>query len=152
MREIPAGFVLQPDGSYGKASRIAPEPRRSDLPTKTASPSLPKAPNDYSERFSAACKAAGLPAPTPEYLFAAPERRYRADFAWPDQRVMLEVEGGIWRKGGGAHSHPTNILRDMERTNEATVRGWRLLRFQPEKLTKPETMETIKRAIAWKTA
>jgi Protein of unknown function (DUF559) len=170
MKELPPGWIKQSDGSYSKLSLVlakerAPEklyeadnplPSRVTItfltegqPTGIKKKESKQEASRYASRFIAACVAAGLPTPIPEYLFAAPERRYRADFAFVDARVMVEIDGGVWRKGGGAHSHPLNIIRDMERTNEATVRGWRLLRFMPEKLTKSETMETIRRAIHW---
>jgi Protein of unknown function (DUF559) len=126
-----------------KCPTARPKHKKASRQPKTAK----TAPNAYSERFLAACRVAGLPEPVPEYPFAAPERKYRADFAFVEHKVIVEVEGGVWRKGGGAHSHPLNILRDMERTNEATIRGWRLLRFVPEKLLSEETLATVKKAL-----
>lgn len=45
----------------------------------------------------------------------------------------MEIEGGIWMRaygrGGGAHSRPMNILRDMEKGNLAAKLGWRVFRF-----------------------
>jgi hypothetical protein len=143
MKEIPLGFIRQPDGSYSKPpSRKA----KADVGISTAPT------NNYAPTFLSACKATGLPTPIPEYKFAAPERQYRADFAFLEARIIVEIDGGVWRKGGGAHSHPTNILRDMERTNEASIRGWRLMRFTPEELNKAATFGKIKEAIAWKPA
>jgi hypothetical protein len=90
------------------------------------------------------CRAAGLPEPTPEYEFH-PTRKFRFDYALPEHKIAIEVEGGIWREGGGAHSHPSNILRDLEKYNEAACLGWRVLRVVPEKLT--EAVLLIARAI-----
>ena len=45
-----------------------------------------------------------------EYQFH-PTRKWRFDFAHLDRKIAVECEGGIWRQGGGAHSHPLNILR-----------------------------------------
>ncbi len=39
-------------------------------------------------------KRTGLPKPAREYRFHR-ERRWRFDFAWPDYKVAVEVEGGI---------------------------------------------------------
>lgn len=58
-----------------------------------------------------------------------PGRKFEFDFVWRKQRVALELEGGVWRRGGGAHSHPSNILRDLEKSNLAALEGYRLLRF-----------------------
>lgn len=158
MKEIPLGFIRQPDGSYSKQSkrrvvqRLEPSAyNRQDAGPNPAATTNPRT-NAYAEQFLSACEACGLPTPIPEYQFALPERKYSADFAFVDARIIVEVDGGIFRKGGGAHSHPTNILRDMERTNEATVRGWRLMRFTPEELNKAATFWKIKDAIAWKPA
>ena len=76
------------------------------------------------------CLACGLPAPLPEYEFH-PLRKWRFDYAWPARWLALEIEGGIWRDGGGAHSHPLNIVRDLEKYTAGAVLGWRILRVQP---------------------
>lgn len=77
----------------------------------------------------------GIYPPVREYPFAAPDRRFRFDYAWPTAgKVALEVDGGVWRKGGGAHSHPSNILRDIEKHNAATLLGWRVIRATPDRL------------------
>jgi len=83
--------------------------------------------------FARLCWKYGLPIPAPEFQFH-PSRRWRFDYAWPDHKLALEVEGGIWRKGGGAHSHPLNIERDCEKYSEAALLGWRILRAAPEML------------------
>ena len=59
-------------------------------------------------------RAAGVAGWEREFRFAPP-RRWRLDFAWPAVRVAVEIEGGIWRPGGGAHSRPANIERDAEK-------------------------------------
>lgn len=82
--------------------------------------------------------ADGEPPPpwTPQYQFALPHREWRADFAWPQPQIKLavEVQGGIWQRGGGAHSHPTDILRNMEKYNALAALGWRLLQFSTDQV------------------
>lgn len=85
-----------------------------------------------------------LPAPREEFVFAPP-RRWRFDFAWPDQRVALEIEGGVWT--GGRHVSGTGFVRDMEKYNEAAALGWRVLRCQPRDLMKSGIYESLKRAL-----
>lgn len=77
------------------------------------------------------CAAAGLPAPTPEYRFH-PERKWRLDYAWPERRVAVEIEGGIFV--AGRHSRGAGMLSDMAKYNAATLLGWRLLRYSPAQL------------------
>ncbi len=100
------------------------------------------------DQFSAACKAWGLPVPTREHQFM-PGRKWRFDYAWPEHRVAVEMEGGIWMRGGGAHSRPANIERDMEKYNAATLRDWRVLRYSPRRMLDaiPEIADALNRSI-----
>lgn len=72
-----------------------------------------------------------LPQITRKFLFAkqALGRRWEADFAYPDLHLLIEIDGGVWRRGGGAHSHPSNIERDIEKSNDAALLGYCTLRF-----------------------
>ena len=79
--------------------------------------------------FQAACRAAGLPEPVAEYCFH-PLRRWRLDWAWPDRRLALEIEGGVWTRG--RHTRGAGFLADMEKYNHLALAGWRLLRCTPE--------------------
>lgn len=76
-----------------------------------------------------------------------PGRKFRSDYAILEHKIAIEVEGGIWRKGGGAHSRPANIIRDIEKQNLYVLHGWRLIRVQPENLMKSETFNLIKQLI-----
>ncbi len=81
--------------------------------------------------FLALVKRAKLPLPVAEYRFH-PTRKWRCDFAWPDRKVALEVEGGVWT--GGRHTRGAGFLRDAEKYNELARMGWRLLRVTPTQL------------------
>lgn len=83
--------------------------------------------------FPALCVAAGLPRPHSEHQFHA-VRRWQFDYAFPEPKIAVEVEGGIWTKGGAGHSHPLGIERDIEKYNAAAMLGWRVLRYAPENL------------------
>ncbi len=75
--------------------------------------------------------AAGLPAPEREYRFH-PVRRWRFDAAWPEQKLAVEVMGGVWN--GGRHARGAGYEQDAEKQNTAIGLGWRLLRFTPSML------------------
>jgi very-short-patch-repair endonuclease len=77
------------------------------------------------------CKACGLPEPRPEYLFH-PVRKWRFDYAWPDQKIALEVDGGIWTQG--RHTRGAGKKNDMEKFTAAAMYGWRILYFEPSEL------------------
>lgn len=58
-----------------------------------------------------------------------PSRRFRFDFAWPEQKVAVEIEGGIWN--GGKHGRGSGILKDCEKRSLAAVEGWLVLSVAP---------------------
>ncbi len=100
---------------------------------------------DQHALFYALLKRDGLPLPTPEYRFHA-SRRWRFDYAWPDQRVALEVDGGVWTRG--RHTRGAGWLKDTEKLNAACVAGFRMLRCSPDQLCDLAFIETIRAALA----
>ncbi len=75
------------------------------------------------------------PDPVAEYRFH-PTRKWRFDFAWPDKKVSVEVDGGQFAPRGGWHMTD----KDREKQNNAAVLGWRILHFSPQQLTNdPQT-------------
>ena len=64
--------------------------------------------------------------PKREYTFH-PFRKWRFDFAWPQKKVAIEVEGGVWVSG--RHTRGSGFVKDMEKYNEAAKLGWRVFRF-----------------------
>ncbi len=79
--------------------------------------------HDYADDLAWYIERAAIPQPEREFRFAAP-RRFRFDFAWPDERIALEVDGGRWLPGGGRHASDG----DYEKLNIAAGMGWRVLR------------------------
>jgi hypothetical protein len=94
--------------------------------------------------FLAALKQADIHNPEAELRFAPP-RRWRFDYAWPDCKLALEVQGGIWT--GGRHSRGAAMVKEWEKLNTAAIQGWRIIYCQPSDLTKPETIQTIRAAM-----
>ncbi len=76
-------------------------------------------------------KAYGLPDPTLEFQFH-PKRRWRFDFAWPQWKVALEQEGGIWSKG--RHVRAKGYLDDMEKYSISAIMGWCVIRTSPQQI------------------
>lgn len=67
-----------------------------------------------------------FPKPEREFYFARP-RKFRADFAWPDRMLLLEVEGGTWIKG--RHTTGEGYEKDCEKYSLAALLGYRVMRF-----------------------
>lgn len=58
------------------------------------------------------------------------ERKWRFDFAWPQRKVALEVDGGVHT--GGRHTRGSGYTEDCEKLNAAIIFGWRVLRVTGE--------------------
>lgn len=71
--------------------------------------------------------ALGLPVPAREYRFCT-TRRWRFDFAWPEQKVAVEVDGGTWG-ASSRHTSGAGYERDCIKLNAAVLDGWAVLRF-----------------------
>jgi len=99
-------------------------------------------------KFLLMLKARKLPIPVQEHRFHE-VRKFRLDWAWPEHKLGLEVDGGVWT--GGAHGRGTGIVRDQEKTNLAATEGWRILRVMPSTLATDATIDTIERALMWRT-
>lgn len=59
-------------------------------------------------------------------------RKWRFDFAIPNKKIAIEIEGGVYTNG--RHTRPKGYLGDMEKYNAATMCGWKLLRFTPQQM------------------
>ena len=64
--------------------------------------------------------AAGIP--YEREFKAIPGRRFRWDFRLSGTRILLEVNGGTWTKGG--HSTGIGIQRDYTKAQLAACEGW----------------------------
>lgn len=110
-----------------------------DAPSRPAAdpaakrPPAPKAlqVNEGEELFALQLRTYGIPFRR-EYVFHQ-SRRWRFDFAIVEHLIAIEIEGAIWKQGGGGHSHPSGIESDIEKYNAAAVLGWRVFRFMPDK-------------------
>ena len=87
-----------------------------------------------------------LPKPVREHRFH-PTRRWRFDFAWPDQKIAVEVDGVLPGRGG-RHQRMAGFDADTEKTNAAAILGWKVLRFTPRAVNSGEAVQTIERAFA----
>jgi hypothetical protein len=106
--------------------------------------------------FATGCIALGLPFPEKEHQFAPP-RRFAFDWAWPTEKIALEVEGGIYgrgkaclmcgRKPVGAHTSIERLKSDMEKYNLAACLGWRVLRARPEQIDSGEVYGLLERVL-----
>jgi len=105
------------------------------LVTKVPIPHTPK--HDYKEDFLHQLKVIGVKV-EPEFKFSE-RRKYRADWRVTefkksdvrDEKILIEFEGGIFSSGKRGHSSINGILRDIEKSNEAQLCGYRVIRIAP---------------------
>ncbi len=74
--------------------------------------------------FLSLVRSSGLPRPEVNSLIAGRRR----DFAWPEQRVVVETDGHRY------HSSRRAKRRDHRRDRRLTALGWRPLRFTYEEV------------------
>lgn len=81
-----------------------------------------------------------IPVPVRELVFAKP-RRFRFDFAWPDRKLAVEVDGGTW--SSGRHTRGAGYRADVDKHNLAVANGWRVLRFTAEHVNNGTALSLI---------
>ncbi len=85
----------------------------------------------------------GIELPIKEFQFHK-TRKWRFDYAYPNLKIAIEVEGGAFTQG--RHTRGKGFIEDMKKYNEATLSGWTLIRIIPDQLMSYETIKLIKRA------
>lgn len=121
---LPAAAQFSPAHSSPSSRSSSPKPR----------------PSEIEEMLALQIAEAGLPAPVRELRWL-PGRRYRADFAWPDRRLLVEVEGMVHRIEGRWRA-------DVVKNNAAVLSGWRMLRVTGRMIRSGDAVSLIRAALA----
>jgi very-short-patch-repair endonuclease len=96
---------------------------------------------DYEGILALQIKMAGLPAPEREYKFAAAEgRKFRADLAFPDKMLLIEIDGAVHRIKG-------RFDRDLEKGQIALRLGWRVLHTSPVQVKNGRALQLVEAAL-----
>ncbi|WP_025820668.1 endonuclease domain-containing protein [Shewanella marina] len=114
--------------------------------------------SDLEALFTQQLKALKLPVAEREFRFH-PRRRWRFDFAWPELKLAVEVEGGIESHGKprtingkqvqlkSRHLTAKGFQEDCVKYNAAAVMGWKVLRFSGAMVRRGEAIEQIESAL-----
>lgn len=62
-----------------------------------------------------------------------PKRKWRFDFAFPNQKVAIEFEGGVFLPKA-RHTSSIGYSGDVEKYREAVLLGWKVLRYTAKDL------------------
>lgn len=122
----------------------AAEAKRLGLSPKKRRPRSQRTTAKTTAAFEQLCVAHGLPEPVPEFCFAPP-RQWRFDWAWPEARLALEIEGGAWTQG--RHTRGAGFVADLAKYNAAAILGWRVLRCTPDDVKSGAAFALVKEAM-----
>lgn len=89
-------------------------------------------------------RVTGLPAPQTQYRFLPP-RRFKFDFAYPDRKLAIEVNGAIWIQG--RHTRGKGASSDAEKLSLAAIHGWRVLIVVGEQIRDGRAVKWIEQAL-----
>lgn len=92
------------------------------------------------ESFLFQVKLLQLPEPARNFRFH-PVRKWEIDFAWPELRMGIEIQGGVW--SGGKHGRGSGIVKDMEKHNALLDLRWRVWMYTPGEVTRGEALQHI---------
>lgn len=111
--------------------------------------------SDYFSRFPAsklerdalaAIEHAGIPTPELQYR-GLPPRRFLFDFAWVEQRIAVEINGGTWAKGKTGHNSGSGLQADMTKLNCAALAGWVVLVYTDHGIKDGSLVADVRRAL-----
>lgn len=114
-----------------------------DKPSKAAK--LPKL-SEPEERLAFHMRAEGIKNFVRQFKWH-PERKFLADFAWPELKLIVEVQGGVHIRGARSHTGRKGYEQDRARTNEAVILGYRILEFTPHQIKNGYAIRTVRRAL-----
>lgn len=77
-----------------------------------------------------------------------PTRKWRFDYAFPEYKVAVEIDGGLWT--GGRHSGGAGQKRDLEKLNAAAELGWLVLHYTPSERLSGEALMQIYKTIQYR--
>ena len=123
------------------ASVPPPTPRHSQSPAKNAPRPSQAVPAAGESLLAQQLALSRIPGWQTQYRFLPP-RRFRADFAWPQARLLVEVDGGGWMTG--RHHRGPGYRGDRVRDALAMIADWRVLRVTPEQVASGEALGWIK--------
>lgn len=84
-----------------------------------------------------ALKAEGFD-PEREHFFMPDQCDFRFDFAWPEIKLAIEVDGA-----GYGHQRIAGRIRDMEKINAAIELGWKVLVYPTSRVDSRNRRELI---------
>lgn len=86
------------------------------------------------------------------HCFNRPDNGMTFDFAWPEYKFAIEVNGGQWARGKMGHNSGKGVQRDAEKNNWALLKGWMVIVLVTDHIEKEMdtyTMPLLRRAMRY---
>lgn len=113
-------------GLHEKGLKAIVQAGNQDLKAKVKTKSGKSSTKDEMELILMALeKSKAIPKYTKEFQFS--DRKYRFDFAFPENKLAIEYEGLVSEKSG--HTTLKGYTKDCSKYNLATLMGWKILRY-----------------------
>lgn len=96
--------------------------------------------SNFEDLFYNQIKNLKLKLPVREYKFCS-YRRWRSDFCWIEERIIFEIEGGIFSRG--RHIQSIGFIKDCEKYNMASLLGYRIFRIIPAQVKNGEGISLL---------
>jgi very-short-patch-repair endonuclease len=80
------------------------------------------------DEFSRKLRILRILEPIRQYRFSD-KRRFLLDFAYPQLKLGIEIQGGTWMSNRSGHTSGAGVKRDCEKSNLAVTEGWDILYF-----------------------
>lgn len=91
------------------------------------------------ETFALHCRVHRLK-PEREFRFDV-ARKWRFDFAFPEKKIGVEIEGGTWTSG--RHNRGLGYEKDLRKYNAAARLGWIVLRYSTRMVTDGSAIDEV---------
>ena len=75
-----------------------------------------------------------------------PERKWRFDYALPELKIAIEIDGGLFT--GGRHSGGMGQYKDFQKLNSASELGWLVFHYIPDEKFSLEMRKQVAKAIS----
>jgi len=99
------------------------------------------------DQFAVQIERYGLPEPVREYQFEDTPVAWRWDFAWPQYKLLVEINGGIYQDPPTGHRSISGLLRDYAKLNAATQRHWWSMAFDNKAVESGEAVLMVQEFI-----
>ena len=106
-----------------------------------------KAKTDAEAEMAFNLRAEGLAGFVEEHPFKglSGKRRYRFDLAFVDEKVAIEVQGGVF--SGGRHTRGKGFSDERSKSAQAQILGWKYIEVTPAMIRSGEAVDLVKRAL-----